>query len=244
VPVLVTNLVRPTGEGARGPSSEIVVPSGCAAIRIWTISQVAAMVCFLATLLPDVGWRPFHPSPVALLLVVAQPLVWSLAPLSLWMASECMPSDLGKRWARACVAISLVAWLTYDVADLHRLAPFGRSVTIMSISIPSIVPFGWWTRNLELLTTAVLMARLGTGNVKRGDTCLRWLNGLVGCVCFAVAMQCAELLVFRYKFARGVLSADRPILLLLAAGSVLMHVIQSTATVAVGVLVRRRVCTT
>jgi len=40
------------------------------------------------------------------------------------------------------------------------------------------------------------------------------------------------------------LSADRPILLLLAAGSVLMHVIQSTATVAVGVLVRRRVCTT
>ena len=224
--------------------SEIVVPSGCTGVRIWTISQTAAMVCFLATLLPGVGWRPFHPSPLALLLVVAQPLVWSLAPVSLWMASECISSDFGKRWARACVAISLVAWLTYDVAGLHRLASFGRSVTVMGISISSIVPFGWWARNLELVATAVLMLRLGAGNDTQGGTRSRWLNGLVACVCFAVAMQCAELLVFRYKFARGIMSTDRSVLLVLTASSILMHVIQSTSTVAIGVLVRRRVCTT
>jgi hypothetical protein len=224
---------------------EVALPSGRAAIRLWTLSQFAAMLCFLATLLPGVGWTPFHPSPLALLLVIVQPLVWSLTPLALWMVSESLSSGTGKRWARVCVAISLVAWLAYDVAGLHRLVSLRHSaavLTVMGISIPSIVPFGWWSRNLELVATALLMPRLAAGHHAEGGPRLRWLNGLVAYVCIAVAMQCAALLVFRYKFSGGVLSTDRSFVVLLSAGSVLLHVTQSAATVAVGVLTHRRVC--
>jgi hypothetical protein len=200
------------------------------------------MVCFLAALVPGVGWTPFHPSQLSLLLVIVQPLVWSLTPLALWMASESLSSGFVKRWARACVAISLVAWLTYDVAGLHRLVSLRDSATVMTvmkIPIPSIVPFGWWSRNLELMTTALLMPRLAAGHHAEVGTRLRWLNGLVAFVCIAVATQCAALLVFQYKFIGGVLPADRSLVVLLSAGSVLMHVTQSIATVAVGVLLAR-----
>jgi hypothetical protein len=204
------------------------------ALLVWTIAAVTESIVFAINLMTSAG-NPRHVGHGASLLVVVQPIASVGFPVALQMVASADGLARGmKNWARMCFAVSAGAWLTYDMAGLHRLLPPLAPVTLGSVSLASLVPVGWWMRNLELVVTAVLIRQIGNGHNQAAAAGRRWMTGLVCCIILAVTTKSVALLVFQHVVAQGPGNASR--FVLFASISVASQVTQHVATVAAGVL--------
>jgi hypothetical protein len=208
------------------------------AMLVWTASALAEAAVFALSVVPRWAANPLHPGLATSLLVVAQPIVSVGFPVALWMVARRRGIARGPRnSAWACLAVSVAAWLTYDVAGLHRLLPFTRPLIIAGISLPSLVPYGWWLRNLELVTTTILVLRIVRARNDADDGGRRWMTGLVGCLILAVTLKALALLAFQYAVSHGIGIRDtRHRFVLFATTSVALQILQRVAAVALGAL--------
>jgi hypothetical protein len=77
---------------------------------------------------------------------------------------------------------------------------------IGGVAIASIVPVGWWIRNIELIGTTVLILRLvgrfGDATGRSG----RRLWTLASCLVLAVTIKAVALLTFKHVVSQGMAS--------------------------------------
>jgi hypothetical protein len=167
--------------------------------------------------------------------LLLQPIVSIGFPVALVMVARAVgPRPLTSIWAWTCSGVSGVAWVTYDLANLHRLVPFTRPHVLAGVPIPEIVPFGWWALNFQVVSSALLIWLVAT-TYGRATTSNRRSTGVVtASLILAVLTKSTVLLIFQHATARGERRASA--FALFAGISLLSQLVQHASSVAAGAL--------